>query len=511
MQQNQVDKTNLGYLGIEFQYKLVKIFVEESGFYESIASITDQNAFNDPLLRKTVGILKDYHSKHGVVPSYEMLNTILREKARTTVDIQEADAIIDRLRNTTSIEGYSYVKESSLKFFKQQNMVKVANKILDLVGKGDLDNYEGCQKMLEEAMASGQEDDYGFNIYDMEEKALSNEYTVSIPTGIDKLDDVLGGGLDKGKLGLIIAPAGFGKTSFTTAIDSYAASYRCDVNNNQGYKVLQIYFEDDDVDITRKHFSRLTQTEARYFKRLDKPTREEIAGMLENHPYKEMLMQNLRLKRFKTGTKSASDIEVFIRRLINTGFKPDLVSIDYFECLAPEKGGRSNDTEWTKEGVTMRKLENMAQELNCAIWIPTQGTKDSINSPDMVRMDQAGGSIKKVHVAQLIISIARAINDIDRSRATVTILKNRSGKSGKIFNNVYFDNGTSTIRCSDIQEFDDDLVWQEEQEKMREEVRNTMVRKLVDKPTPSSEFDDDEIEMDMSHGTYVGNINDVQR
>ena len=422
----QLDKNNLGYLGIDFQYKLAKIFVEDSKFFEDVAPIVDQNAFNDSLLRTFIGTLKDYYTREGVIPSYEMLNVILREKAKTNNELEEADELIKKLKFETSLEGYIFVKDVALKFFKQQNLIRVANKILDIAGKGDIDRYEECQKLLDDAAMAGQEDDFGYDIYQLQDKALANDYTVSIPTGIDMLDETLGGGLDKGKIGLLIAPAGFGKTSFTTAIDSYAATYKCDMNNNMGYKVLQIYFEDDDVDITRKHYSRITQREARFMKRLDKPERDEIAELLNNHPDKELLKQNLRLKHFKTGTKSATDIEIFVKRLINSGFKPDLISIDYFECLAPEKGGYSTDTEWTREGVTMRKLENMAKDLDCAIWVPTQGTKDSMNSPEVVRMDQASGSAKKVPVAQLLLSIARAIDDIDKSRAVIGILKNRS-------------------------------------------------------------------------------------
>lgn len=278
------------------------------------------------------------------------------------------------------------------------------------------------------------------------------------------------------------------------------------MNNNMGFKVLQIYFEDDDVDITRKHYSRLTQTEARFMKRLDKPERDEIAELLNNHQDKELLKTNLRLKHFKTGTKSASDIEIFVKRLINSGFKPDLISIDYFECIAPEKGGYSTDTEWTREGVTMRKLENMAKDLDCAIWVPTQGTKDSMNSPEVVRMDQASGSAKKVHVAQLILSIARAIGDIDKSRAVVSILKNRSGKSGKIFNNVYFDNGTCTISCDEVQEFNEGLAWEEDVEKQREANKIKMIRGLIKSSDEQNNSNETVVE-----GNYVGRINtDIQ-
>jgi hypothetical protein len=323
------------------------------------------------------------------------------------------------------------------------------------------------------------------------------------------LDDVLGGGLDKGKLGLLIAPAGFGKTSFTTAIDAYAAAFRCDMNNYSGFKVLQIYFEDDDIDITRKHYSRITQKEARLMKRLTIQDREEMANWLMNFKDKDLLKQNLRLKHFKTGTKSASDIEIFVKRLINTGFKPDLISIDYFECLAPEKGGYSTDSEWTREGTTMRKLENMAHDLDCAIWIPTQGTKDSMNSPEVVRMDQASGSAKKVHVAQLILSIARAIDDIDRSRAVISILKNRSGRSGKIFNNVKFDNGTSTISCDEIQEFDDALAWEDKAKEIQTKNRIDLARRVyANKDAILSESDDNVREDECNFvGVIGGKIN----
>lgn len=495
----QLDKSNIGYLDLEFQYKLVKIFVEDSKFFEDVASIVDQNAFTDSLLRKFVGIIKDYYSNENVIPSYDMINIMLREKAKTKNDVEEAAELIRKLKFETSLEGYIYVKDIALRFFKQQNLIRVANKILEIAGKGDIDRYAECQQLLDDAAMAGQEEDFGYDIYELQDKALSNDYTVSIPTGIDILDETLGGGLDKGKLGLLIAPAGFGKTSFTTAIDSYAATYKCDMNNNMGFKVLQIYFEDDDVDITRKHYSRLSQREARFMKRLDKPERDEIAELLNNHKDKEMLKNNLRLKHFKTGTKTASDIEIFVKKLINQGFKPDLISIDYFECLAPEKGGYNTDTEWTREGVTMRKLENMAKELDCAIWIPTQGTKDSMNSPEVVRMDQASGSAKKVHVAQLILSIARAIGDIDKSRAVIGILKNRSGKSGKVFDNVYFDNGTCTISCSETRTYDEGLAWDEAAEKQREANRIKMTRELVD---PSTDTTQKPVE-----GNFIGMIN----
>ena len=101
-------------------------------------------------------------------------------------------------------------------------------------------------------------------------------------------------------------------------------------------------------------------------------TGNKIKEQLLNYKDRETMRKNLRIKRFNTGTKSASDIENYIKKLRNRGFSPDLVIIDYFECLAHEPD-RSATNEYEREGKTMRKFEAMAGELDMAFWIPSQG------------------------------------------------------------------------------------------------------------------------------------------
>lgn len=458
-----IDKSTLGYLGIDFQYKLVKFFVEDHNFFEEISDIVDQNAFTEQILRVFVGTLKDLQKSENLVPSYSTIEIALRSKAKEEYEVKEYEELIDKLKKT-SYEGATLVKENALKFFKQQRLISAANKILEKVGKGDIEQYDECLKIIENALSAGNAEDFGNSIYDLEEKALSPDYTVSVSTGIKGLDDALGGGLDKGKFGLIIGAMGFGKTSLSTAIASAAATTKCEQNNNQGWKVVQIYFEDDDVDITRKHFSRLVEKEAREFKRLDNEKRKEILNVLENHPNKELLRQNLRLKSFRTGEKTVADIKNWLVKLTNKGFKPDLVIIDYFECLAPERDDKSKD-KWEQEGVTARKIEGMAKELDVAIWVPTQGSRESIES-EIVTIDKGGGSIKKSQVAQVVISIARTLEDRENNRATLALLKNRSGLGTKVFRNIVFDNGKCIIICDEVEELDSLKQWQEEEKKI---------------------------------------------
>ena len=231
-------------------------------------------------------------------------------------------------------------------------------------------------------------------------------------------------------------------TSLTTAMASHAAC--------SGFKVLQIVFEDRIKQIQRKHIGRITGVEA---KDLSKPENiDYVRQTLETFKDRENLSENLRIVRFPSGEKKASDIKKFIKKLINNGFRPDLVIIDYFECLEHESD-RSSNNDYEKEGKTMRKLEALAGELDVALWVPSQGTKDSTNL-ELVTMDKMGGSAKKAQIAHIIMSIARTVDDIANNKATIAILKNRAGKSGKVFDNVDFNNGTCKISTDNVDELE---------------------------------------------------------
>ncbi len=470
-----VDKTTLGYLGPDFQYKLVKCFMEEPGYFASIYSVVEQNAFTESLLKQYVGTLKDYYRTSGIIPSYETLAVLLKQKARMQNELEEWDELTKNLKELSS-EGTTVIEESATRFFKQQNMIKVANDILRKTQDGDTDHYEECLKMMEDAVHVGSEEDEGFNPYDVEDEVMRADSDVAIATGIDGVDEALNGGLFKGHVGMVLGPSGFGKTTFSTAAASYASTCKCEQNNYSGWKTLQFCFEDDIKSIAKKHFSRIAQIEA---KDLTKGNFIDDARLLiDTYEDKELFRDNLVIKKYKTGTKSVDDLKIYIKSLINKGFRPDLIILDYFECLKLVRRDK-NETKWDLQESTMRQLEVLAEEFNVALWIMTQGNKDSF-AAEVVRMDQAGGSITKVQIGHVIISIARSMEDIDNNRATIAILKNRQGKSGKRMD-VMFYNGTSTITCKLVDEWDDELSYQEHVRNIEDETRRKVAEQVRDK------------------------------
>ena len=73
---------DLGYLGLEFQYRLISSFFVEPGFFSDLNSIIDQNMFTDSHLRGIVATMKDYYRKYGSMISYEMLTIKINEKTQ---------------------------------------------------------------------------------------------------------------------------------------------------------------------------------------------------------------------------------------------------------------------------------------------------------------------------------------------------------------------------------------------------------------------------------------------
>ena len=450
-----VDKSTLGYLGTDFQNKLVKCFIEDQPFFTNIQEIIDQNMFSEEPLRRIVGFMKDRFSKTESVPTYFEIETMARSLISDKISLE---IVLTTLKNLQDfdLKGMDLVEDVSEKFFKQQNLTKAINKAQDIIKTGDYSNYYTIEDLIKKALETNTKQDFGYHVFDQMEDALKPDYRCAIPTGADKLDEMLNGGLGKGELGIIIAPSGVGKSSATTGFAASAATFKCENNNYKGFKVLHIHFEDEDKNIKRKYYGFISGYEACDLSKPDvRPKVIEIINE-NNGEIKKMIQENVICMHPQSGEMSASEIKVKIKQLISRGFRPDLVIVDYFECLKLERGNSSDDKEFTREGITMRKLESIAHEFNIALWCPVQGTKDSIGV-EFVGMAQAGGSVKKVQIGHVIITFARTPEQAKNGRMNVFLTKFRGGRLGGSLQNVKFNNGTCRFDMSESDELNDVL------------------------------------------------------
>lgn len=457
MAKNVNAKMDLGYLGERYQIMLTKYLIETPKFFCSMAKILDQNMFTDEHLRRIVGMMKDRYTKIGVCPSYNDIEILVRT---TVSDKITVEIMLEKLKNMMESQyeiDVELLTMNAEKFFKQQNLAKAINQCMEILKRGNADNYFTMEELIKTALDTNTNTEMGFRLFETLEDDLKEDFRRTIPTGADKLDESLYGGLGRGELGIIISPMGTGKTSATTGFAAHAAITKTEDNNWKGYNVLHFFFEDVEVAIRRKYYGYVTDIDAC---ELSNPTNKTIVMQIltdNNNELRNMLRNNIIGHRLVSGEYTASDIKYLIQQYISRGFIPDMVIIDYFECIKPEKSiDRQQQSVWENEGVTMRKLESIAQEFNIALWVPVQSTKSAIGQ-EYVGLESAGGSVKKTQIGHLIIQFAQTMEQKANGRMSVFIGKLRAARIGRTsFPNVKFNNGTCKFDMTDLDSYDID-------------------------------------------------------
>lgn len=412
---------NFGHLGDNFQIKLLNQFVFDRKFGTSIIEVIEPTYFDNKYYSLITQMIKEYHSKFETIPSFDTLEQIVVSEISQE---QVIKVVLDTLKNVRNVsqDGHEWVQEKALKFCKQQVMKKVLEKAQKIIDKGDFENYDQLEEMVRNGLQVGNMEEDTVNVFDELDVVLDEDYRHPIPMGIAGIDNLLNGGLAKGEIGVILAPTGVGKTTVLTKIANNAF--------NQGFNVLQIFFEDNQKIIQRKHFTLWTGISNNDLPLHKDKVLQTVKDIRDSHDNKLML------RKLPSDSLTISAIKNFIRKIIAEGTKIDLVVIDYIDCIVPDK---NLGDEWKSEGSVMRKFEAMCTELNVAGWTATQGNRSSISS-EVVTTDQMGGSIKKAQVGHVIISIAKTLQQKEMNLATIAITKSRLGKDGIVFENCIFNN-----------------------------------------------------------------------
>jgi len=446
---------NFEYLGQKFQLQLLNSLITDTEFANSIIEVLEPNYFESKYFRLIVNMVREYYKKYNHTPTFDTLEQLI--KAELAQDML-SKIVLDTVKEIKDapFEGNAFVQEKSLKFCKQQELQKVMNKVQKIIDNGDFENYDKAEELVRGALQVGQRDTGLSDVFSNLDDVLNDDFRHPIPMGIPGIDNLLKGGLAKGEIGVILAPTGVGKTTILTKI--------CNNAFNQGYNVLQIFFEDNPKIVQRKHFTLWTGIAPDELSNFKDEVMEKVDEI------KNTMTNRLILRKLPSDTMTMSQIKNQVRKLISEGTKVDMILLDYIDCVVPES---NLGDEWKSEGSVMRAFEAMCHELNIVGWTATQGNRSSISS-EVVTTDQMGGSIKKAQVGHVIISVAKTLQQKEMKLATIAITKSRIGKDGVVFENCKFDNELLEIDTESSVTF---LGFEEQQEERKRE----RVKELLNK------------------------------
>lgn len=448
MSETTNNRDDLGYLGASFQQKVLWQLLTVPDFAEQIIPNLTAGYFDNQIHKFIMAMVKRYFETNSIPATlrnrsiFEFINAT----NKSDVDKELAFGVLNQIINydRSVLDGKilndgEVIQKTIWFFVKQQESKKLANDIFDKIKTGTVEeNVVYFEESFKNIMKLGVRHDVGEDVFHDIEDALREDYRETTPTGIKAMDQALAGGLGRGEMGIALMAYGVGKTTFLTKAANTAY--------NVGKNVLQIFFEDNEGDIKRKHYtlwskiplSQLTEKREQAIHAVKKQQADHIAMGIGGR---------LILKKWKSsdGAPTIPNIERWIRNYekIN-GVKFDVLFLDYLDCCESHKPTHGDKNE--AELVVVKAFEQMCADLNIPCWTAIQGNRSAVRS-EYVHGDQMGGNIKRAQKTHFLFSVAKSQEQKRDGLANVQIIKSRMTKDGQMYENAIYNNDTLEIRC----------------------------------------------------------------
>jgi replicative DNA helicase len=413
----QVD--TLSKYGQSFQAKVISALLTDVRMMDTLCEIIDKKFFESDANKWIVQEIKDYYDEYKKEPTLDVFKGQVSKLDNPSLK----KSVVEQLKTVYTQIGqddFEYVKNEFTSFCINQNMKNVILQSVDLLKSG---NYDRIKDLVDKAMKVGIESDLGMDyLLDFEER-FSETGRETVSTGWECIDDLMGGGIGPGELGVVVAPSGVGKTWALAALG--AAAVRA------GKTVVHYTLELSQHYVGLRYdtvFTHIPSTDL-------KERKDEVYGKLKRLPGK------LKVKYYPPKGASSKTIQLHIEKMIAAGNKPDLIIVDYADLLLSHSN--KTDSTYAEQGGVYIDLRGMSGELQIPIWTASQTNRSAIDS-EVIEADKIADSYAKVMNADFIMSLSRKAKDKLNNTARVHIMKNRFGQDGITFP-TKMDTTTGTI------------------------------------------------------------------
>ena len=413
----QVD--TLSKYGQSFQAKVISALLTDVRMMDTLCEIIDKKFFESDANKWIVQEIKDYYDEYKKEPTLDVFKGQVSKLDNPSLK----KSVVEQLKTVYTQIGqddFEYVKNEFTSFCINQNMKNVILQSVDLLKSG---NYDRIKDLVDKAMKVGVESDLGMDyLLDFEER-FSETGRETVATGWDCVDDLMGGGLGPGELGVVVAPSGVGKSWMLACLG--AAAVRA------GKTVVHYTLELSQHYVGLRYDTVFTHIPSVNLKE----KKDEVYGKLKRLPGK------LKVKYYPPKGASSKTIQLHIEKMIAAGNRPDLIIVDYADLLLSHSN--KTDSTYAEQGGVYIDLRGMSGELQIPIWTASQTNRSAIDS-EVIEADKIADSYAKVMNADFIMSLSRKAKDKINNTARVHIMKNRFGSDGLTFPSK-MDTNTGTI------------------------------------------------------------------
>jgi len=418
---------NLKKFGNDFQVKCIASLLSDRAFLERILDILLPEYFEQDSNRWIVEEIISYFLQYKDIPTL----TVFKVRVDTIQSDVLKKSVIDQLRSVyqkLSDTDINYVKETFLEFCKNQSLKNAMLIGVEYLKTGE---YEKIRTEIDKALKAGAERNLGTDFIKDVDVWLSENVRSCIKTGWPLVDNILDGGLGAGELGIIMAPAGIGKSWILTKIGSESLL--------QGKNVIHFTLELNEAYINRRYASCLTGFDFQSI-----PKQKDVVKRRVDDMKNQSGFGKLKVKYFPIKTASPFTIKTHLERCqMIDGIKYDLVIVDYADILRPISAEK-NSNSYSEAGSIYEDLRMIAGELKIPCWSASQCNRNSTEE-DIITAGDVADSYRKIMTSDFIMSVSRKIEDKISNTARFHIVKNRFGADGITLPSIFNSSNGSII------------------------------------------------------------------
>jgi len=389
-----------------FQVKVISLLLNNHKFLKNVYDILNPQDFSSQAHQWIVSQIVKYHSEYAVAPSMDILKIELKKLENEILQI----SIKEQLREAYSLadEKLEYEETEFIRFCKNQQLKKALLDSVELLKQGE---YDSIRHQINTALKAGQDRNIGHEYIKEIEMRYGEDNRKIIPTPWEDINDLLQGGLGNGDLGIIFGNPGGGKSWTLVDIGAFAIKL--------GYNVLHFTLELGEIYVGRRYDANLTGIPVTKISK----HKDEVKDLFERDNIKGQLV----IKEYSPKRASIQTLESNYQKCIDSGFKPDLVLIDYLDLLRPSNK-RIVDRKESIDDVYI-DAKAMAKELDLPIWSVSQVNRSGAQD-DIIEGDKAAGSYDKIMIGDFVASLSRKRKDKIEGTGRFHVIKNRYGVDG---------------------------------------------------------------------------------
>ena len=394
----------LTQFGTSFQSKIIASLMSDIKFIQTISDILEPDMFDSDSNKWLVKTIRKYYYEYKKQPTLEVIKYKIDEIENDVLKSGVVEKLRDVWKNIESTD-LEFVQSETLDFCKNQTL---KNAILESVDLLENKNYDGIKSIIDDAMKAGTERDLGHDYIPSLDVRLEESSRITVKTPWDVINDITDGGLGAGELGVVVAPAGIGKSWTLQALGSEVV--------RKGKTVVHYSLELNENYVGLRYdsiFSGVTTANIKYHK-------EEVQKQISK------LSGKLLIKYFPTKAASVQTLGAHLKQIELSGVDIDMVIVDYADILMP--------TGFFKEkrhaiGNIYEDLRGLAGELEIPIWTASQANRSALEE-DVIGADKVAEDYSKVMTADFVMSMSRKVEDKIANTGRFHVIKNRFGIDG---------------------------------------------------------------------------------